>query len=285
MTSTVAIVTDSACDLPLNIAEKHAIGVVPLTIRFDDEEFVDRIELNSKDFWRRSEASSILPSTAAPSPGAFEQAFRQARAAGAASVVCICISSALSATFQAAVAGAKNVVDDIDVRVIDSKQCTVGQGLLCIEAAKSASEGASVEDVLALVEDLKSRLGLLGTLDTLDNLRKGGRIGAAGAFFGSLLSVKPLIEIKDGSVNALSKQRTRSRAMEHLTRLVRDQAPLDLVAVAHAQAPDIDRFLQLLSPVAPVDSLLVTDIGPVIGTHGGLRTVAVAYVKSKDVSS
>ncbi len=275
----VKVVTDSACDLPEDLIRQYDIAVVPLKIRFDDEEFVDRIDLSTEQFWDRANKSDVLPATAAPSPGDFEQAFRKA-GEGAVSVVCINLSSALSATYQAAITAASSL-DGFDITVIDSRQCTVAEGALVLEAAKLASEGATKDVVVTAVEALRDRLKLVGALDTLDNLRKGGRIGAAGAFFGSLLSVKPLITIEEGSVKALSRQRTRRKALSALTDLVKADAPIDHVAISHAQANDIEEILDLLQPVVAREQVLVCDIGPVIGSHGGPRTVAVCYATAE----
>lgn len=277
MTDKVKIVTDSASDIPPSLAEQKSIEIVPLTIRFDEEEYVDRLELTADEFWSKTASASTLPSTAAPSPGAFEAVFRAAADQGHTGVVCINLSSKLSATFQAATTAAAAVKDVIDVRLIDSGTCTVGEATLCLEAADLAAGGASLDEVAQAVEDLRGRIRLFGTLDTLENLKKGGRIGAAGAFFASLLSVKPVITIEDGEVKPSSRQRTRSKALAHLAQMVVDAAPIDHVAVAHSGAPDLDEFLERLSPVVSKDQLLVTEIGPVIGTHGGPRLIAVSY--------
>lgn len=268
--------TDSGCDLPQELIDKHEITVVPLTIRFGDEELVDRVELDNKQFWSKMSSSPELPSTAAPSPGAFEQAFLRASENGTRPVVCITLSSKLSATYQSAVAGLGFVGDKADVRVIDSLSATVGEGLLCVEAARLAEAGEDVDTIAKSIEELRSRLTVFGALDTLDNLRKGGRIGAAGAFFGSLLAVKPLITFVDGEVQPESRQRTRTRALSRLAHLATDRAPVERVAIAHSHAQDLDAFLDLLGPIAKQDGIFVSDIGPVIGTHGGPGVIAIA---------
>lgn len=281
LTSKIKVVTDSACDLPQNIVESNQISIVPLTVRFGDDEYVDRVELDQAKFWDLMKTAGQLPSTAAPSPGAFEKEFRQAAADGAEGVVCVTISSRLSATYQAAVVAAQAASDAIEVRVIDSEVCTVGEGLLAIEAAELGAAGDNLDTIVQKIEDMKSRLHIYGALDTLDNLRKGGRIGAAGAFFGSLLSIKPIIRISEGEVKPESRQRTRSRALGALAQYVLDGAPVDRVAVSHSNAPDVESFVDLLTPVVKRDDVLISDIGPVIGTHGGPGVIAVAFVQSK----
>lgn len=275
---TVAIVTDSACDLAPSVAGLLGIAVVPLKVRFGSDEYVDGLELSNEQFWAMSATSDALPSTAAPSPGEFATAFRNAAERGADEVVCITLSQQLSATHQSAVIASHDVADAIEVKVVDSSFCTVAQATLCREAARLAADGATGQEVVSAVESLRGRTRLYGTLDTLDNLRKGGRIGRSGAFFGALLSVKPVITIRDGEVQPESRPRTRRRALDWLVDAASKQ-PVDHVAVAHAGAPDLEPFLDALAEAtggerAEID---VADVGPVIGAHGGLRLVAVSF--------
>src|SRR5205823_11015627 len=206
----VRVVTDSSCDLPNDLAVEFDIDIVPLTIRFGDDEFVDRRDLSPKQFWARCGTSPVLPETAAPSAGAFEEAFRAAKAAGAEGVVCINLSSKLSATYQAAQMAATTLQGDVPVRVVDSPSATMCLGNIAIAAARLAAAGKSLDDVAGAAEDLSRRTRVLGTLDTLENLKKGGRIGGAKAMLGSMLSLKPVIWVVDGLVEEESKQRQRS---------------------------------------------------------------------------
>jgi DegV family protein with EDD domain len=277
--SGVRVVTDSSCDLPDHLVVEYDIEIVPLTIRFGTEEFVDRRDLSPKEFWARCASSPVLPETSAPSAGAFEAAFRGAAAAGADGVLCINLSSKLSATIQAAQMAAKAVEADVPVRVVDSLTVTMGLGNVVLAAAKLAAEGRSLDDVTKVAEDLVARTRVLGTLDTLENLKKGGRIGGARAMLGSMLSVKPVIWVHEGEVQEESKQRTRSRALRYLTDKVAEEATrgIENLAVVHGDAPDLDEFLDLLAVHFPRDEILVGDIGAVIGTHAGPRVMGVAY--------
>ena len=148
----IRIVTDSACDLPPAVADEHNIEIVPLSIRFGETEYVDRRDLTPKEFWAKTAESKVLPETAAPSPGAFEEAFRNAATQGATGVVCVCLSSGLSATYQSAQLAAEAVKDTIPVRVIDSRSVTIAQGLLAIAGAEAAAAGKSLDEVTAVVE-------------------------------------------------------------------------------------------------------------------------------------
>jgi len=274
--SGVRIVTDSACDLPQELADELGIEIVPLKIRFGEEEFVDRTELSTDDFWRRSAGSSVLPETAAPPPGAFEEAFRRLASEGAEGIVSINLSSALSATFQSAEVAAKAVADAVPVRVVDSRSLTMGLGMMCVEAARTAEAGKGIEDVAGVAEDLSTRTKVYGALDTLDNLRKGGRIGGAQAFFGSLLSIKPIIEVSNGVVEPEAKQRTRAKALAYLVDKVKAEPVVENLAVMHADCPDVDQFVERLRPYYEGE-IIVGQIGPVIGTHGGRGTIGVVY--------
>jgi DegV family protein with EDD domain len=271
------VITDSSCDLPSGLAAELDIDIVPLTIRFGAEELVDRRDLSPKEFWARCATSPVLPETAAPSPGAFEDAYRRAAAAGAEGVVCITISAALSATGQAAQMAAKAVDGEIPVRIVDSRSVTMGLGMMAAEAARQAAEGKDVDAVAAAAEGLISRTRVYGALDTLENLKKGGRVGGAQALIGSMLSIKPIIEVRDGQVEPESRQRTRSRALRYLADKVRDEGEIANLAVMHGDAPDLDEFVEMLEPLFPKDKLVIGDIGAVIGSHAGPRVIGVAY--------
>ena len=203
-TPAVVVVTDSSCDLPASVADELGIVIVPLTIRFGDEEFVDRVELTTAEFWSRCVNSPTLPETAAPAPGQFEQAYRDAAARGASSVLVVSLSSALSATMQSAILAGRTIADDdsvdLDVRVVDSRTITMGLGTIALACARAARDGAGIDDVEALAHDLVERTRVFGALDTLDNLKKGGRIGNARALLATALSIKPIIEVTGGVV-------------------------------------------------------------------------------------
>jgi DegV family protein with EDD domain len=273
----IKIVTDSASDLAPDMAERHDISVVPLTIRFGDTELLDRRDLTPDQFWSRCASSSVLPETAAPSPGAFQQTFEQAAADGYDGIVCICLSSALSATFQSATAGAQAMGDAIPMRVIDSRSITMGQGLMALSAARLSAEDKGLEDVAGLVQELISRTRVYGALDTLENLKKGGRIGGASAFLGSLLSIKPIIVVRDGVVEAESRQRTRTRSLRYLVDKVQQQGTIEHLCVLSAAAPDIEDLLSMLAEVFPREDMIQGDVGPVIGAHSGPGTVGVTF--------
>ena len=272
----VKIVTDSAADLPPEQAAAHDIRVVPLTIRFGDDEYVDGVDLTPQAFYDKMAELDVLPATAAPSPGAFEAAFREAAADGD-PVVCINLSGALSATMQSAQTAAKAIGDELDVTVLDSKSITAGLGMQLLAAAELAEDGGSVADIVALVESMRSRTHVFGALDTLDNLKKGGRIGGAQAMLGSILSIKPIIDISSGEVEEAAKQRTRKKSMIWLRDKLLETPGIERVAVCHGCSPDVEELRDLLLPHFSEDQLTTWTIGPVIGAHGGPRVVGLVW--------
>ncbi len=275
----VRIVTDSASDLPQEACDELGIEIVPLTIRFGDKEYVDRKELSTADFWRELEKSPVLPETAAPSVGAFEETFRQLADSGADGIVCINLSAQLSATMQSAQVAAKALDGLCPITIVDSKSASMGIGNLVLDAARRAADGADLPTIVAEVENRRDHQRVLAALDTLEYLRKGGRIGGARALLGSMLSIKPIITVVDGAVDEAGKVRTRSKALRFIIDRVPEQG-VEQIAVLHAGAPDIDEFLALLRPRVPDADIVVGSIGPVIGVHTGPRVLGIAWIEA-----
>jgi DegV family protein with EDD domain len=273
----VFVVTDSSSDLEQEDIDPFKIEIVPLTIRFGREEFTDRQDLSVEDFYQRMANTEDLPQTACPSPGAFEQVFRNARDAGAEAVVCLTISSDLSTTFQSALTAAATV-EGIVVHVIDSRTVSSGMGTLVIEAAKVAAERTDIDSVLRRVNDLIPRTHVLAALNTLENLKKGGRIGGATAMVGSLLSIKPVIDLSGGVVHEAGKARTRKRALEMLYERMCAAGLIEHVAVMQYGAPDIDQFLDLIAPRFPRATIRTGTLGAVVGVHGGAQMIGVSWI-------
>ncbi|HWG73473.1 MAG TPA: DegV family protein [Acidimicrobiales bacterium] len=277
----IRVVTDSACDLPDEVLTEHGIGLVPLRIRFGDEELVDREELPTKDFWARARSFAGLPATAAPSPGHFREAFVRMAGEGADGVVCVSLSSKLSATIEAARQAARDLQGRLPVLVVDSLNVTLGQGLQVLIAAQAAEEEKGLDEVADAVAGAQSRLLVFAAFDTLENLRNGGRIGGAQAMIGSMLAIKPVIEVRDGEVAEESKQRTRGRSLRYLAAKVHAAGPLERMAAFGADAPDLDDFLALIADVKPAVPIVVGEIGPVIGTHCGPGAIGVAMLRAR----
>ncbi|MDO8361583.1 MAG: DegV family protein [Actinomycetota bacterium] len=277
-TNRVRIVTDSACDLPQAVADELGIEIVPLTIRIDGHEYVDRADLTPAEFWAKCAASPTLPETAAPAPGQFEAAYRRLAADGASSIVVINLSAGLSATMQSAELAARAVsgADGLEVTVVDSQQCTLGLGAIVRDCARLAAAGASHQAVVDRARDLATRTKVWGALDTLENLKKGGRIGGAKAMLASALAIKPIIEVRDGKVEQGGKQRTRSKALAFLVETLVKAGPVENLSVLHADCDDVHAFVELLRPHYQGE-IMVGDIGPVVGSHAGRGTIGIAY--------
>ena len=276
---TVGIVTDSSCDLHDDELAGLNVEVVPLFIRFGTDEFVDREQITVEDFYRRMASAEELPQTAAPPPGRFEQAFRRRLDAGCEAVVCINLSAAISATMQSAVQAVSAIDaagESADIRVLDSRSVTAGLGTLVLQAARMAADGAGADAIEAFVADASERTHVFGTLDTLENLRKGGRIGGAQALLGSMLSIKPIVDISSGEVEEAAKQRTRRKALGWLRDTLRAAGPVEHLAVMHGEAPDVGGFCEMLAEVHSGD-IRVCKVGPVVGTHAGQGVLGMAY--------
>jgi DegV family protein with EDD domain len=274
---TIRIVTDSSCDLPESSVAEYGIRVVPLTIRFGEQEFIDRVELSPSEFWRRCAAQDTLPETAAPAPGQFEATYRELLAEGATGIVVVALSSKLSATMQSAELAARSVAPDIEVRIVDSRNVSLGVGTIALAAGRAALGGADISAVESLARDLVPRTHVFGALDTLDNLKKGGRIGNAKALLASALAIKPIIEVRDGEVEQAGKQRTRSKALRFLADKVATwEGGVHDLAVLSAACDDVDVFVDMLRDHYDGD-IVVGEIGPVVGTHAGPGTIGVAF--------
>jgi DegV family protein with EDD domain len=181
---------------------------------------------------------------------------------------------------QSAEVAARSIADEIAVRIVDSRSVSLGLGTIAAACARRAAEGADVDEVAALGTDLASRTRVFGALDTLDNLKKGGRIGNAKALLATALSIKPIIEVIDGKVEQGGKQRTRSKALAFLVDKVREyEGRMSGLAVLHADCTDVDQFVEMLRPLYEGE-IIVGEIGPVIGTHAGRGTIGVAFTES-----
>lgn len=275
---TIRIVTDSASDISLEEAEDLGIEIVPLSIRFGEAEYTDLVDLSVSDFYQKMAESDLLPSTAAPSPGAFEAAFKRCAEAGAEGVVCINLSLALSATGQAAQLAADALADTLPVKCIDSKSITCGLGTIIRKAADAAKAGGSMDEIVALVENLASRTRIFATLDTLENLKKGGRIGGAKAMLGTMLQFKPCLDLSSGEVVEAGRQRTRKKSLIWLKEVLESEGEISELSIIHGDAPDVEEFATLISDIVPRDQIRINQLGAVIGTHGGPRVLGVTYL-------
>ena len=265
----VAVVTDSTSDLPAEVADRHGITIVPLNVHFGDEVFRDQIDITTDEFMRRMASASRLPTTSQPSVGAFEAAF-EAAAANHDEVVCVVISSRLSGTMQSAQLAAGNVRDRIHVEVVDSLSASYGLGFQALRAAELARQGKTASEIAARLRAEQGRYHTVFFVETLEHLRRGGRIGKAAQLVGSLLQLRPLLRIDEGQVVPFERTRTRRRAIDALIAFAEAVGAVEEIAVLYNTTPDDARALaDRLARILPDRPIHIVQLGPVIDTHIG----------------
>lgn len=274
---TIRIVTDSTCDLPLSMIEEYGITTVPLYINIGDKSYLDGRDLSRQEFYRNLPAYESSPTTAAPSPAMFHQAYQKLAGEGATEVLSIHISISLSAVTDVARVAAREE-DSVAVTVFDSRQLSMGTGFLVLAAAEAAAEGHSMDEVITLLEEQISRTHVFAALDTLEFLRRSGRMNSVMAGLGSVLQIKPLLKMYDGTPSA-ERVRTRRRATERLINLLEDLVPLEQVALVHTHAAErAEDLRQQVQHLLPEGDVLSVDITPVIGAHIGPNAAGFACV-------
>lgn len=277
---TVKIVTDSTADIPTELAQKLGITVVPLYVHFGTEVFRDGIDISADEFYRRLVAGPVLPKTAAPSPGDMAEAYNKLLPESR-EIVSIHISSKLSATVSSALLGKEQTGKDCRIEVIDSRQTTMALGLLAIGAAQRAMSGAGLSEIVDWVHQAIPKTHLFGLFDTLDYLQKGGRIGKAQAFLGSLLQIKPIIGIRDGEVHPFERVRTRKKALERLVEMaIAFKAVQSLALFYSTDGEAVDNLAHSLKKAFPGIEIYRSRFGPVMGTYTGPGAVGVALIEN-----
>lgn len=276
----VAIVTDSTSDIPSTLAESLQINIIPCNIHFDREVFRERVDLTNEQFYDKLRASAQLPKTSQPSVGTFLEMYR-ALAEHSSGIVSLHIASKLSGTLQSAKIAA-NELRGTPIATIDSTSTSMALGWLAVLAARASQAGQDFDRIVALVNDAVPRLRLIALLNSLDNVVKGGRIGKGAALLGTMLSVKPLLEVKDGEVIPLEKVRTWQKAQTRLVELTKALGPLDELAVLHARAPaDAEQLANRMGEFFPRERIVIAEVGAVLGTHAGAGAVGVTAVVRK----
>ena len=277
--SRVAIVIDSASDMPPEVAAQQGIAIVPLEVSFGTEKFKALIELSTDEFWRRMLAPDApFPTTAAASPGEFKAAFEAAFAGGAESIVCVNVSADLSGTYKSAMV-AKEMLGDHEIHVIDSRTASMGFGMLAQMAAELAETGVSAAEIAQTIEARKADVDLYVALDTLEYLKRGGRISGARAAVGAMLSIKPIITVIDGVVDNADRVRTRAKARERTLELL-TQRPLDRATILHSTRADVEEFRDQFQERSGLDSsrIQTMTIGPSVGPHLGPGCVGATII-------
>ncbi|CAA9558765.1 MAG: DegV family protein [uncultured Thermomicrobiales bacterium] len=275
----VAIVTDSTADLPPEIARRAGITVVPLNVHFGDEVFRDGVDLTTGDFLRRLGSSDRLPTTSQPSAGLFTETYRRL-ATDHDAIVSVHISGKLSGTVGAATIARDDVASEVAVEVVDSATASMALGLLALRGAALAEEGLDGSAIAARLRAEAPGHHMVFFVDTLEYLRRGGRIGAARALLGSILDLKPILRVEDGVIVPLERTRTRVRARRSLVGFVRGLPTVARLAVLHNSTPDEARELaDEFRLIVPRDEVLIAEMGPVIDTHVGPGAMGVAVAE------
>jgi DegV family protein with EDD domain len=272
----IAFVTDSTAGMPPDQVEKYRVGVVPLQVIFGTETFRDGIDLTQREFFDRLKSARTLPTTSQPTVADFEEPYQKLVAdPDVDSIISVHISSRLpSGTYSSAVQAAERVAagHNKKITVIDSWSAYMGEGLMVIDGARAAEGGATHEEVVKLIEDMRHRVKILLLVDTLEYLQRGGRIGGAQALLGGLLNIKPILHVDEGRIEPLERVRTRRKAMERLAELGAEFAagkPVQ-IAVGHAEAEEDARALtEMARQKLNVVEEFTSDLGPVISTHTG----------------
>ena len=279
----VKIVTDSTADLPSYIVSELGITVVPANVRFGNDAYKDGVDLSSDEFFDKLVNGPDFPTTSQPSIGEFKDAYERV-AEGADGIVSVHVSGKLSGTMNSATQGASQAEADCPIEVLDTRQASMGSGLVAMAAARAARDGASVEEAADAARSAIARSQCFALLDTLEYLIKGGRIGKARGAIGKLLRIKPMIILRDGEVNDLAKERARSRAVARLRRTAEEFAPLAAVAVMHSTNPDeasalADDLAPLLTDGA--DAPMTARFGPALGTYVGPNSLGITLLSAE----
>ncbi|MDQ7029658.1 MAG: DegV family protein [Ardenticatenia bacterium] len=277
----IRIVTDSSADLPQPIVDVLDITVVPLYIHFGDDVYREGVDISHEEFYVRMEAElPNLPKTSAPSPADFRNVYQEILDEGD-DILSVHLSAAFSNTFNSARLAAQELAPDRIV-VIDSHNVSMCLGWLAIAAAEAALQGAEKEDIVEIVNDMIPRLRIPSFLETLDYVRHSGRVSSTEAFLGTVLNVKPILQIEGGKVVPLEKVRTRGRALERLSEMARELAPFEDVAIMHTHAPDVaSQLADMLADVHPRQNILIAEAGVAMGSHVGPGAVGICAVVAK----
>jgi DegV family protein with EDD domain len=272
----VHIVTDSTADIPPEIAADLGITVVPLTISFGTESFRDGVDLSADEFYARLPVVKDLPTTSQPPPALFRYDYEHLVSRG--EVVSVHLSQKFSGTIESARAVARDLAPE-RITVVDSGSTSMGLGFCAIAAARAAKDGASRAECAAIAESVASRLRIAVAFETLEYLRRGGRIGRAKAFLGGLLRLKPILTVKDGEAFPVTRARSRQKALDALFALVDGPGEIDEICVLHTTTPDdADTLAERVRARRPGVPLILGRFGPVLGVHGGPGMLGIAVI-------
>lgn len=278
----IAIVTDSTSDLPADLAEKHGISVIPLNVHIEDETFLDGVTISADEMYERLPNSKVIPTTSAPSVGSYVELYEEL-AKTHDEIISIHLSSKLSLTYNSAVnAVAEMGESSTRISVVDTQQASMALGWIAVRAAEAISDGASLDEATALAKNLSERAVFIGMVDTLTYLVRGGRIGKAQGFVGSLLRVRPILILRDGEAHPMERARNRKKGIGRLKALVAEYAPLEKLAVLYTtDKADAGEIANDVAEFAPDGFATVAQLGPVVGNYLGPGTLGLGLIKAE----
>jgi len=271
----IKIVTDSTADVPQPLLERYDIRTVPINIQFGTETYQEGIDIDRPTFFRKLE--EVMPTSSQPSPGQFAEVYRELADQGH-SILCVVITSKHSGTYQSAVL-AKSMLPEADIEVFDTLSISIGTGYQVLAAARAAEEGQSMEEIIQLLEGIRSRMYLYLTPATLKYLQKSGRVGKLAGALASLLNVKPIIKVEDGVLEAFEKVRTRSKSLDRIVELTAEAVgttePVKL-GIPHAEVPDeAEELRERLESTFNCDEMHVVDLACSLTVHGGPGIIGI----------
>lgn len=280
----IKVITDSDSSLSLALANQYGIRLVPITIQFGSESYTTNIDIDDKLLFEKIDASGKLPTTAAPSPGAFTAAFTEAFEQGADSIICICVSGKVSSTYESALLAAREMPER-KITVVDSNSMTIGQGMVALAAAEAVAAGASHEEAVKKAESLIPRLYTYASFSTLKYLAMSGRVGKFVAVMASALDIRPLLTLRDGVLQMLEKVRTRSAAMDRLVNLIvkaSEGKTIERIGFYHINNPDDLKILEarLREKLDLPEDALRVEFTPGLSVHAGPGMIG-AFLLSK----
>jgi DegV family protein with EDD domain len=276
---TVKIVTDTLSDVTGDLAKELGLTVVPLYVRFGESIYRDRVEITSDEFYRRLINEGVFPSTTQPTPNDFLEVYKKL-ADETNEILVITVSSRLSGTYQSAIQARELLKRECRIEVVDSLSVALAFGLIVIDVARAAKSGAKLDEVTALARTLVPRSHLIAYFDTLKYLARGGRIGKAQGLLGSMLSVKPLLTIREGEMAPLTRVRSFSAALDYIYNAVSAVPSIKLLAIEHSTSlENADKLVDRISSIFPKDQIFRAVISPVIGTYAGPDAMAISFIE------
>jgi DegV family protein with EDD domain len=278
----IAVVTDSTSDLPVDITEQHGITIVPLNVHIEDETYLDGITISADEMYRRLPDQKVIPTTSAPSVGSFIEAYEKLGESHDA-VISIHLSSKLSLTHNSAVQAATELnAKGTNIEVVDTEQASMALGWIAVQVAEKIAAGGSLKEAVALAKSASTRASFIGMVDTLEYLVRGGRIGKAQGFVGSMLRIRPILTLTEGVAHPAGRARNRTKGIARLKEMVAGATPLDKLAVLYTtDKEDAEKIADAVAEHNPEGRPIVAQLGPVVGNYLGPGTLGLGLIRSE----